>query len=119
MTPGDEPRILVVDDDVDICHNLSDILTDLGYHVDCAHACGVFLGRRVDREAADHRAVDVKPPFADRLQVRAACNECDIVAGACKLRTVVAADRPGTKNRKSHPLSNQRQPRCNCSFLYS
>ncbi|MHB1557690.1 MAG: response regulator [Isosphaeraceae bacterium] len=30
-------RILVVDDDVDICHNLSDILADLGYHVEIAH----------------------------------------------------------------------------------
>ncbi len=30
----DEPAILVVDDDVDTCRNLSDILTDLGYRVD-------------------------------------------------------------------------------------
>lgn len=28
--------ILVVDDDVDTCRNLSDILTDLGYRVDTA-----------------------------------------------------------------------------------
>ena len=25
-----EPTILVVDDDIDTCHNLSDILTDFG-----------------------------------------------------------------------------------------
>ena len=31
MTRRDDPRILVVDDDPDICRNLSDILTDLGY----------------------------------------------------------------------------------------
>ena len=31
------PRILVVDDEVDTCRNLSDILTDLGYRVDTAH----------------------------------------------------------------------------------
>ena len=31
------PSILVVDDEVDTCRNLSDILTDLGYHVDIAH----------------------------------------------------------------------------------
>ena len=31
------PAILVVDDDVDTCRNLSDILTDLGYRVDTAH----------------------------------------------------------------------------------
>ena len=31
------PSILVVDDEVDTCRNLSDILTDLGYRVDTAH----------------------------------------------------------------------------------
>jgi len=38
MTPSASARILVVDDDVDTCRNLSDILTDLGYRVDLAHA---------------------------------------------------------------------------------
>ena len=37
MTALNAPRILVVDDDQDICRNLSDILTDLGYQVDYAH----------------------------------------------------------------------------------
>ncbi len=32
-----ETRVLVVDDDVDICANIRDILVDLGYHVDVAH----------------------------------------------------------------------------------
>jgi CheY-like chemotaxis protein len=31
------PKILVVDDEVDTCRNLQDILTDLGYCVDVAH----------------------------------------------------------------------------------
>jgi CheY-like chemotaxis protein len=31
------PAILVVDDEVDSCRNLSDILMDLGYEVDIAH----------------------------------------------------------------------------------
>jgi CheY-like chemotaxis protein len=31
------PSILVVDDDVDTCRNLADILADLGYHVETAH----------------------------------------------------------------------------------
>jgi CheY-like chemotaxis protein len=35
--PTTGSSILVVDDDVDTCRNLSDILTDLGYHVDTAH----------------------------------------------------------------------------------
>jgi two-component system, NtrC family, response regulator HydG len=37
MTPRPTPRILVVDDDQDICENLKDILTDLGYDVETAH----------------------------------------------------------------------------------
>jgi DNA-binding NtrC family response regulator len=37
MTRQDAKRILVVDDDRDICRNLQDILTDLGYRVDTAH----------------------------------------------------------------------------------
>jgi two-component system, NtrC family, response regulator HydG len=37
MTPRPTPRILVVDDDPDICENLKDILNDIGYHVETAH----------------------------------------------------------------------------------
>ena len=36
VTQQNGARILVVDDDPDICRNLSDILTDLGFQVDCA-----------------------------------------------------------------------------------
>ena len=32
-----EPAILIVDDDPDVCHNMSDILSDQGYRVDTAH----------------------------------------------------------------------------------
>lgn len=35
------PSILVVDDEVDFCSNLSDILADIGYRVDTAHEGGV------------------------------------------------------------------------------
>jgi PleD family two-component response regulator len=31
------PRIIVVDDDVDACRNLADILGDIAYEVDVAH----------------------------------------------------------------------------------
>jgi CheY-like chemotaxis protein len=34
--PPREPRLLIVDDEVDACRNLSDILSDLGYRVDVA-----------------------------------------------------------------------------------
>jgi two-component system, NtrC family, response regulator HydG len=36
MTQRPTPRILVVDDDPDICENLKDILSDIGYHVETA-----------------------------------------------------------------------------------
>lgn len=37
MTAMNANSVLLVDDDKDICANLSDILTDLGYTVDVAH----------------------------------------------------------------------------------
>ena len=36
MSPRVIPRILLVDDDPDICENLKDILSDIGYHVETA-----------------------------------------------------------------------------------
>jgi DNA-binding NtrC family response regulator len=36
-TQPEGTRILIVDDDPDMCSNLSDILTDLGYQVEIAH----------------------------------------------------------------------------------
>ena len=35
--PMNDNRLLVVDDDIDTCANLSDILTDYGYEVDVAY----------------------------------------------------------------------------------
>ncbi len=35
--PMNDNKLLVVDDDKDTCANLSDILTEFGYHVDVAH----------------------------------------------------------------------------------
>jgi CheY-like chemotaxis protein len=60
------PSILVVDDDVDTCRNLSDILTDLGYHVDTAHdgPCALELVRR---NAYDVALLDYKMPGMDGL----------------------------------------------------
>lgn len=61
-------RILVVDDDVDICHNLSDILADLGYHVDCAHdgRSGLDLA---ERQVYDVAIVDLRMPVMDGIAV--------------------------------------------------
>lgn len=58
--------ILVVDDDVDTCRNLSDILTDLGYHVDTAHD-GLGALERVRAQAYDVALLDYKMPGMDGL----------------------------------------------------
>src|SRR6266498_2877195 len=60
------PSILVVDDEVDTCRNLSDILTDLGYSVDVAHE-GVTALEMVRRKPYDVALLDLKMPGMDGL----------------------------------------------------
>src|SRR5262245_7087718 len=60
------PSILVVDDDVDTCRNLSDILTDLGYRVDTAPD-GPSALELVRRNAYDVALLDYKLPGMDGL----------------------------------------------------
>jgi len=61
-----EPSILVVDDEVDTCRNLSDILTDLGYHVDIAHE-GRSALEMVRQKPYDVALLDLKMPGMDGL----------------------------------------------------
>jgi DNA-binding NtrC family response regulator len=61
-----QPSILVVDDDVDTCRNLADILTDLGYQVDTAHD-GTSALELVRRKAYDVALLDYKMPGMDGL----------------------------------------------------
>jgi two-component system response regulator HydG len=58
--------VLVVDDEVDICHNLSDILTDLGYHVEIAHD-GPSALELVRQKHYDIALLDLKMPGMDGL----------------------------------------------------
>lgn len=60
------PSILVVDDEVDTCRNLSDILTDLGYHVDVAHD-GLAALELVRQHPYDVALLDLKMPGMDGL----------------------------------------------------
>jgi CheY-like chemotaxis protein len=60
------PSILVVDDEVDTCRNLSDILTDLGYRVDVAHD-GPSALELVRRGSYDVALLDLKMPGMDGL----------------------------------------------------
>ena len=65
MTPK-TPSILVVDDEVDTCRNLSDILTDLGYIVDIAHE-GLTALAMVRQKPYDVALLDLKMPGMDGL----------------------------------------------------
>jgi CheY-like chemotaxis protein len=66
MTRQESARILVVDDDRDICRNLSDILTDLGYQVDFAHD-GLSAMELVRQRPYDVALLDLKMPGMDGL----------------------------------------------------
>jgi CheY-like chemotaxis protein len=69
MTPANPSArisVLVVDDDVDTCNNLSDILTDLGYDVDIAHD-GPSALARVRTRAYDVALLDYMMPGMDGL----------------------------------------------------
>jgi two-component system, NtrC family, response regulator HydG len=61
-----QPRILVVDDDPDICQNLSDILTDLGFEVHCAHDGHAAL-QLVAQRPYEVALLDLKMPGMDGL----------------------------------------------------
>lgn len=62
------PRILVVDDEVDTCSNLSDILTELGYQVDVAYD-GLGALELVKQHAYDVALLDLKMPGMDGLEL--------------------------------------------------
>jgi DNA-binding NtrC family response regulator len=67
MTPQ-QPTILVVDDEVDTCRNLSDILSDLGYDVDMAHDGPTAL-EMVRRNPYDVALLDLRMPGMDGLEL--------------------------------------------------
>jgi DNA-binding NtrC family response regulator len=64
MTPT--TSILVVDDDIDTCENLRDILSDFGYSVTVAHS-GEEALPLVRRQAFDVALLDFKMPGMDGL----------------------------------------------------
>jgi two-component system response regulator HydG len=68
MKPPHDPRILLVDDDVDTCRNLSDILSDLGYQVDYAHD-GPSALEMVKARPYDVALLDLKMPGMDGLEL--------------------------------------------------
>ncbi len=65
------PAILMVDDDLDECQNMSDILTDRGYRVDTAQEGRTAL-RLVKDQAYDLVLLDWRMPGMDGLTL---CHE--------------------------------------------
>lgn len=61
-----QPVVLVVDDDVDTCHNLKDILTDMGYEVATAHS-GPEALELIRQHPYDVALLDLKMPGMDGL----------------------------------------------------
>jgi DNA-binding response OmpR family regulator len=66
MSHADAPSILLVDDDVDICRNLRDILGDLNYRVDIAHDGPTAL-RLIASRHYDLALLDLRMPGMDGL----------------------------------------------------
>ena len=66
MASNTPHRVLVVDDDVDTCHNLSDILSEFGYEVATAHN-GRDALTLVEQGAFDVALLDFKMPGMDGL----------------------------------------------------
>jgi DNA-binding response OmpR family regulator len=62
------PSVLVVDDEVDICENLRDILTDLGYEVDTA-SNGLRALELVKAKPYDVALLDLRMPGMDGLEL--------------------------------------------------
>jgi two-component system, NtrC family, response regulator HydG len=60
------PTVLVVDDDLDTCQNLQDILSDMGYEVDTAQDGSSAL-EMVRRKPYDVALLDLKMPGMDGL----------------------------------------------------
>ena len=67
-TPGRPTRLLVVDDDLDTCANLADILGDIGYEVRTAPDATTAL-RLLDEQAFDIVLLDLKMPGMDGLEL--------------------------------------------------
>lgn len=63
-----EPRLLIVDDEPDICANLCDIFTDLGYQVDTAQN-GAEALRLVECEFYDVALIDLKMPGMSGIEL--------------------------------------------------
>ncbi|GAK84584.1 copper-sensing two-component system response regulator CpxR [Vibrio ponticus] len=61
-------KILVVDDDLELCELISEVLTVEGYHVTCVH-CGESALQYIEKNSVDLVLLDVMLPKLSGLQV--------------------------------------------------
>lgn len=93
-------RLLVVDDDLDTCANLADILTDIGYEVRTAPDASTAL-RTLDEHAFDIVLLDLKLPGMDGLQLyrelkrRSASTVAILITGFADVETRARAEQLG------------------------
>ena len=99
-TPRRPARLLVVDDDLDTCANLADILTDIGYEVRTAPDAATAL-RALDEQAFDIVLLDLKMPGMDGLQLyrelkrRSASTVAILITGFADSETRARAEQLG------------------------
>ena len=111
MSPGN-PSLLLVDDDLDVCANMADILADLGgYHVDVAHD-GPSALHLVRQRPYDVALLDLKMPGMDGLtlyrelkQLRSGTVAILVTAYASELATDEAATSGSGKSSRSRSTS--------------
>lgn len=79
--PAYQPAILVVDDEVDACRNLQDILTDFGYRTDIAASAAEAV-QLVRRQPYDVVLLDLKMPDVSGLSLYEQIRQCRSDAAA-------------------------------------
>lgn len=89
------PSLLIVDDEVDACRNLSDIFSDMGYHVDMAHDGREAL-ERVRSSHYDFAVLDLMMPGMDGIELY-----CEIKQRSPETVAVLATAFP------NHPRADQ------------
>jgi DNA-binding NtrC family response regulator len=106
-----EPRILIVDDEVDTCANLSDIFSELGYHADTAHDGAAALKLVDANRPYDVVLLDLRMPGMNglelyhRIKERSAGTEALIVTAYASSDTAKSALAAGARRVVSKPVN--------------
>lgn len=109
VTPQRPTRLLVVDDDIDTCANLADILCDIGYDVQTAPDAATAL-RTLGQQAFDIVLLDLKLAGMDGLQLyrelkrRSASTVAILITGFADVETRDRAEQLGVWRILSKPV---------------